>query len=515
MSRQHAPGNQLRQAVDACVGLAARGETDRAVAELRRVLGFVNGPPPLLERMGAEMLQIDALAPLAEVAFARWSEIEPWSAMAVARQGAAAAASRAFDRAEPLLRRSIEMDASSVWPRTQLAGLLERTNRLPEAEEAAQEAVKVEPRSAGARLALGQVQRRLGKLAEARASLEAALAAGEGGKPLGPRLEMRVRSELGFTLDQLGVFDEAFAQFERSQAIWLTLPGPSRVDLNAYPARIAAYRELTESTDFGAWPRERPAGSRPAPVFFVGFPRSGTTLLEQLLGAHSRIVAAEEEPFLARAIDEQVREGLAMPSGLAALDESRRARLESRYWALAEASLGPLDGKTLLDKLPLTIVELPAVLRVFPDAKVLVALRDPRDCTLSSFMQEFGANIGMVHTHSLDATARLYEGVMGLWLLYRERLPLAWQETRYEDLVADPEARLREILSFLGLEFEPQVLEGGGRRLSRTPSYRAVGEKIHARATQRFRNYPSQLEAVRSRLEPFLPAFGYGSWQDG
>lgn len=512
MSRQHATGNQLRQAVDACVALAARGETPRAVAELRRVLGFVMGPPQLLERMGAEMLQVDPLAPLAEVAFARWSEIEPASAMAIARQGAAASAQRAFDRAEPLFQRAIAMDPAAVWPRAQLAGMLERTNRLDEAEQAAQAAVDVEPRSAGARLVLGQVQRRLGKLDEARASLEQALAAGDGAKSLGPRLEMRIRTELGFTLDQLGEFDAAFEHFTAAQATWLTLPAPSRVDLNAYPARMAAYRALIESADFGSWPRERPAGSRPAPVFFVGFPRSGTTLLEQLLGAHSQIVAAEEEPFLARAIEELAQQGVAMPGGLADLGEPQRAALEARYWELAERSLGPLDGRVLLDKLPLTIIELPAVLRVFPDAKVLVALRDPRDCTLSSFMQEFGANIGMVHTHSLEATARLYEGVMGLWLLYRDGLPLAWQETRYEDLVADPEARLREILAFLGLGFEPQVLEGGGQRLSRTPSYRAVGEKIHSRATQRYRNYPRQLEAVRSQLEPFVRALGYGSW---
>lgn len=514
----NASGQQLKAAIDDCVQLVASGRTERATAELRRVLAAVTGPAEFVERMGVEFQQITALFPLAEVAFERLSELRPGDAMPVARLGACVVVQRDFERGEAILRRAVGLDPAAVWPRTQLAGLLERTNRLDAALHEAQQAVEREPSSSAALLVLGQIERRLGKLDDSRAHLTTALDS----KGLGARLEMRLRGQLGFTLDALGEHDDAFNEFERSQALWLTMPAPSRIDPEAYPKRIAAFRELVESADFANWPTARPEGSRPAPVFFVGFPRSGTTLLEQMLGAHGSILGSEEMPFLGQALQQaeqgQIEQGqvdqggTAIPAGLASMDEGARAEIERAYWAGVEAALGPIGDRVLLDKLPLTIVELAAVYRVFPDAKVIVALRDPRDCVLSAFMQEFGANIGMVHTASLGSTAKLYQGVMGLWLATRDRLPIRWIESKYEDLVAAPERQMRMLIEFLGLDWDAEVLEGGGSKVSRTPSYQAVGGEIHTRATQKWRNYQSKLGAVRGELEPFVDVFGYGPW---
>jgi hypothetical protein len=162
--------------------------------------------------------------------------------------------------------------------------------------------------------------------------------------------------------------------------------------------------------------------------------------------------------------------------------------------------------------LPLHIVELGLINVIFPEARVIVALRDPRDACLSCLMQHFTPNAAMVNFANLDHTTELYERVMDLWLHLRDVITLPYLEVRYEDTVADLESQARRMLEHLGQPWDDAVLrhhEQAADHVISTPSYAAVSEPVHRRAIQRWRNYETHLEPYLDRLTRFIEAFGY------
>jgi len=151
---------------------------------------------------------------------------------------------------------------------------------------------------------------------------------------------------------------------------------------------------------------------------------------------------------------------------------------------------------------------------VFPEATILVALRDPRDVVLSCFMQSFLPNDAMANFDDLAGAARLYALVMGLWRRYRSLAGLRYLEYRYEDLIADPQATLRRVVEFLELPWDEGLLQYAERarsRLVKTPSYAAVAQPLNERAIGRWRRYREQLQGVTELLAPVVAAFGYES----
>jgi hypothetical protein len=264
-----------------------------------------------------------------------------------------------------------------------------------------------------------------------------------------------------------------------------------------------------------SWPAEPPADGLASPIFVVGFPRSGTTLTQQILAAHPALETAEELPLLSalqRRVPEFSASGAPYPEGLADLTGEGIGALRGAYWRAAEEAVDLAEGKRLVDKLPLplTLVHLGLVRRLFPQAKIVVALRDPRDVILSCFMQAFEANEAMVHFNDLGTAARLYAEVMGLWLDLREGVGLDAHAFRYESLVAEPAATVAAICEHLGLDYSDSLL--GYHQSSRpvaTPSYRDVAEPVYSRAVGRWRNYRDHLKEVAPILAPFVAALGY------
>ena len=180
--------------------------------------------------------------------------------------------------------------------------------------------------------------------------------------------------------------------------------------------------------------------------------------------------------------------------------------------AVAAAVTGGLAGRRVVDKLPLNLVDAGLISLLFPDARIIVALRDPRDAVLSCFMQDFRLNDAMAAFLGRASTAGLYHAVMSLWLHYRTVLALPWMEYRYEDLVADFEGTVRDLLSFVGEPWDPVVLRYReaipGRAIS-TPSYAAVTSPIHGQAVERWRRYADWLAPEAAVLAPYVAAFGY------
>ena len=244
------------------------------------------------------------------------------------------------------------------------------------------------------------------------------------------------------------------------------------------------------------------------PAFLVGFPRSGTTLLDTLLMGHPDTAVVEEEPMLAL-VGEEIGELSRIPS----LEATEVGKLRSLYFAEAEKYAADARTRLLIDKNPLAMGSMAIVHRLFPAAPIIFMERHPCDVVLSGFMTRFQPTGFGANFLTLEDTALLYDEEMKLWTRSAEILPLKSHAVRYERLVEDPEAELRPLAQFLGLEWMADLLDNRAtarkRAFIKTPSYSQVTEPVNARAVGRWTRYRDELEPVLSILEPWARRMGY------
>lgn len=415
---------------------------------------------------------------------------------------------------------AIALGDDSIHPRMLRAIALERLRQFGKARETIDRVLAMAPSHADAIIVKARLQRRSGDAVGGISALRSIAAETESA-------EMRYRAlhELGMVLDATAHFDDAFDAFVASGRARRLTDEWTRFPLNVYPTLVTGYAEA-----LARWPNLPPIDSRelrdatPAPSFLVGFPRSGTTLAEQMLAAHPYIATLEERPAIAIVRSEMVG-GSSSPSAianaLAALTCDGAIELRRRYWQVVQSyGAVPDPPRQLLDKLPLNIVELPLIARIFPESKILVALRDPRDVCLSCFMQDFRLNEAMVHFLDWPATASLFVAVMRGWVQARKVLTNPWFEFRYEDVVTDVEPILRSILGVLQLPWHSAVLDFGAhaqRREIRTPSFQAVAGRIVKSAVGRHRHYATQIGRIEPLLRPIMADLGYiqGMYEGG
>jgi hypothetical protein len=199
--------------------------------------------------------------------------------------------------------------------------------------------------------------------------------------------------------------------------------------------------------------------------------------------------------------------------GLNALSAERRAEVRRRYLKslLREGGCEPA-AQILLDKNPSPSTALHIWLRVFPEVKVIIALRDPRDVVVSCFFQNLMLTPTNANFLSLERTATHYANLMDVWLRLREVGGFDWLETRYEDVVANVEAEGRRVTEFLGLSWHPD--QANHREIARhkfvfSPTFSDVAKPVHSRAVGRWQHYAEALAPIQERLAPYCRAFGY------
>ena len=320
---------------------------------------------------------------------------------------------------------------------------------------------------------------------------------------------------LGEALDGLGDAPAAFAAAVQGKAIQRALFAERAAGREGEVAKLRRLEAWFAAADPGPWrtaPAEEPVADAAAThVFLVGFPRSGTTLLEQALAGHSGVVALEEAPTLAEAYAGFMT-GPADLARLGRLTEGEAAAWRARYWAVVRDAGADVAGKTFVDKQPAGTLYLPLVAKLFPRAKVLFALRDPRDVALSCLRQAFQMNAMTYAFTDLSETAACYDACMALARRYRALLPLAWRDVRHEALIAEPAGELTALAAWLGLAPEAAMLDVAGtgeRRRVRTPSAPQLREGVTTRHAGRWRAYARELAPVMAVLAPWVEAFGY------
>jgi hypothetical protein len=248
------------------------------------------------------------------------------------------------------------------------------------------------------------------------------------------------------------------------------------------------------------------------PALLTGHPRSGTTLLEHRLERHAGVVALEETNAFAGgslAAAGFKREELFTALYPRSTDRVKDAR---RRYARAAATLhgDPLLAENLvIDKNPSLLTHLPLWLRVMPEVRVLLALRDPRDVVISSYFLYLPANSTSVQFLDWETTARHYAEFMQLWLKLRDLLPQdCWLECRYEEMVADADAETARVASFLGVAGEQKEADRPSATMH-SPNYATAARPVHAKSVARWRHYEEQLKTGAKFLQPFITEFGY------
>ena len=424
---------------------------------------------------------------------------------------------RRIEQAIDAWRDVYELDANHVESRVEAARLLLRLARREEAEVLTREALRLVPEDGEANVLMARMERRAGDVASARRRLERVMEGVTGDAGSSQALAVgRASLELATLLESAGGYEDAFAAAERGQAALRSRLSDAALDTAPALSVIELCRRQITAESVARWKPPVPDGRRD-PAFIVGFPRAGTTLIEQMLAAHPNVIVTDELP-LAQAVKDATVARLRMrqqyPQSLDALGERQVTILRDVYFDEARRWLGERAmSRRLVDKAPLNTVDLGLVRRLFPEARVIVALRDPRDTVLSCFFQAFVQ--GLPHLFNFESTAALYAAMMNLWLHYRQVLGLKWMQVRYEDVVADTEAHARSMIEFIGEPWDPSMLQfhdPAHRRYVTTPSFEDVAQPVYATSMKRWEHYRAQFERVRPLLEPLMREFGYGDW---
>ncbi len=417
------------------------------------------------------------------------------------------------EKAVPCFERACHLSPNIAMAQFELATLYERSHNLEEAHQLALKLTQKHPELEGVPVLLARILRRQKKPDQAETILRTLLRS----QPKNPLAEAEAWGELAELLDSQGAYDDAWSAILDCKKVLLLRDARERQAAEFVFGRFARMVEAIRAEDLLRW-QEFSQQIEPVRVaLLTGFPRSGTTLLEQVLDAHPQLVSSEERELFSAEIFPRLGQGLSPQTEVVeVLDRLSPQKLlgeRAHYLKTMEGMLGQQIGDRVhLDKNPAMNLMLPAVLRVFPEMKILLAIRDPRDVVLSCFLRYLSLNPVSVWFLTLQRTVQRYTLDMRAWLKFREMLLIPWAEFRYEDLVDDLEAATRRALNLLELPWDEDVM-GYRQRVTQkhvfSPTYEAVAQPVTQKAIGRWRNYQHHLEPVLEQLEPFVKEFGY------
>lgn len=433
-------------------------------------------------------------------------------AEALANVGTVCRDFRDSELAKKYFQRAVQEKDATPEMYVRMAEVYERTRDLPEANEMVERALKMDPACPMGLLARARLSVDGGNLEQAEGLLRSF--------PASADRETQVRRwyQLGSILDRQKRYDDAMAAFLEAKALLRPDEVHHAPGLKKLRTRLKEMTEQLSSEMIARWldPTSIPEAPRRI-ALLCGHPRSGTTLLEQVLDSHPDIISAEETEIFHGEAYVPLTTGFTEPRMLPVLEAARPEALRrsrEQYFRYMELCLGqPIAGRLLIDKNPSLTFLIPALVRVFPEIKILTALRDPRDVCLSCFMQPF-VPVGQTASAylSLEGAAEEYATLMTVWRTLAPMLKSSALEVRYEDMVEDLEAVSRRALEFLGVPWDERVLafhEHARQKAVRSPTYADVTKPVFKRAVGRWQHYEKYLGPYLEKLEPFVKAFGY------
>lgn len=436
--------------------------------------------------------------------------IMPDFAGAHCARGASLEAMGRLKPAEAAYRQALELDPDNLGAMQGIANLLSRRGAHAEARPLAEAVLEAQPNFPDAVMVLAAADAAEGAGERARHRLEM-LAADE---RLTPHQRALAQGQLGDVLDSQDLTDEAFKAYEACNAGLAQAYAPV---YGGRPGALAFARALLTEMDsipVSQWSAPPGPGGPDGPrlhVFLMGFPRSGTTLLEQVLASHPDVEALEERETLEvaqRAFQMQPAD----VARLARATEAELAPLREAYWTRVRSEGADPAGKVFVDKHPLHTFRLPLILKLFPDAKILFARRDPRDVVLSCYRRRFAMSGSAYQLLTLPGVAGYYDAAMS----FAERLQPAMAANtlvvRHEGLVEDFDGAVQEVCTFLGLAWTDALRNFADRARDRavaTPSGVQLSRGLSAEGIGAWRRYREVLRGVGPTLAPWVDRFGY------
>ncbi len=392
------------------------------------------------------------------------------------------------------------------------AEALERLNRLPEAAVALAEGQSCFPDHPGLMLLAARLARRCGAIEKGERLARAVISMPEAS----PEVRCQAGYELGHALDAQDRCNEAYAAFVAAKEIQRPYAEQFKATWHERMRDLRSADRVPTAEDFTRW-AETPPATPHRHAFLVGCPRSGTTLLERILSSHPQLASSSESSVWHSHVWMPLLRGHPRSSGMRALlAQMSREEIEvarGAYWRnIIETVDESLHDRLLLDKNPSIFPLLAGAVRLFPEARVLVALRDPRDVVWSSFTQSLPVNAATAAFAQLESTSEQVATELEHWLRLRSRLTTPWLEVRYESLVREPEPQMQRVLSFLNVAWSPEALAFHRRSDPvRSPTYAAAARPVHQEAVGRWRRYAALIEPLEARLGEVIREVG-GDW---
>jgi tetratricopeptide (TPR) repeat protein len=452
-----------------------------------------------LERPADALVHVDALL-----------KVHPELGFAHANKGNALIALGWLGRARMSHLRALELEPANIAAMAALASIASHRGDHDEARGWAAKVLVAVPNFPDAVLSLAAAELAGGETAKAETLIRQLLADSR----VAPVDRARAHGLLGDVLDASGRYEAAYASYATCnealrQAHRRFAAGTS---LLVYTHLLAAAMRSTAARNWAAAPSPVPAAADAlGHVFLIGFPRSGTTLLEVVLDGHPRVASLDEHELLTEAARRFMSEPLDL-APLARAGEAQLAPLRAAYWQRVSRAGVEVAGKVFVDKYPMNTLKLPLIARLFPQAKILFAGRDPRDVVLACFRRRFKMNAAMYELLTLPGAAAFYDAVMGFGQEMQPMIGARWQVVRYENLMADFARETRAICDFIGLDWIEGMDDFANRARTRehaTPSTAQLARGLDRSGVGHWKHYRAQLELVLPTLNRWVERLGY------
>ena len=433
--------------------------------------------------------------------------------------------------AEAAARYLIKIEPENPQSWITIGSVATRLMRQEEALEAYEQAARLKPEEARLRLSIGHIHKTLGRRGESEAAYKAVLAMDPGmaeaywsladlknysfGDAEIAAMQHLLASDniarsnaaqlhfaLGKAFEQRRRYADAFAHYARGNAL-RRLDAP--FDIEHFERRTARIRAFFDAAFFAK--RAGSGDSSAAPIFIVGLPRSGSTLVEQILASHSRVEGTMELPNIiniTHQFDDMVPSRDGYPETVATAPIGLLSALGSRY--LEETAPLRTGREHFTDKLPNNFSHVGLINSILPHATIIDARRHPLDSCFSTFKQHFAD--GQTFSYDLEDLGRYYRCYLSLMDHWDAVLPGKVLHFQYEDLVREPEANIRRLLQHCRLSFEPACLSfHETRRSVRTASAEQVRQALYTSGVGYWRHFEAELEPLRLALGDSLKRF--------
>lgn len=483
------------------------GRFDDALSVLERAITIAPNDIGARNAKGLVLTRLERY-PEALATFDGVVAIMPEFAGAHCARGASLEAMGKLREAEAAYRHALDLEPENLGATQGVANLLSRRGAHAEARPLAEDVLEAQPNFPDAVMVLAAADAAEGHAERAQARLE--MLAGD--ERLTAHQRALAQGQLGDVLDAQGRVADAFQAYAAcNMGLWRAYAPVHGQRASALEFVRAMLTEM-DAIPADAWktaPGPAPVDGPRTHVFLTGFPRSGTTLLEQVLAGHPDVVALEERETLADA-QRAFQMDPADVARLANVTEAELAPLREAYWARVRAEGADPAGKVFVDKHPLHTFRLPLILKLFPGAKILFARRDPRDVVLSCYRRRFAMSGSAYQMLTLPGAAGYYDAAMSL----AERLEPAMAGhtlvVTHERLVEGFDAAVAEVCDFLGLAWSETLRDfASPDRAAATPSGAQLARGLSAEGVGAWRRYAEQLEVVMPTLAPWAAKFGY------